>query len=82
MTYSVKVLEFNRGNTVYREGEKSEGIYLIYKGDFNIWKRLELKPSNTYQRFGNYAKKLVKKDDVPLVLLPQGLYFGINEAMK
>lgn len=36
MTYSVKVLEFNRGNTVYREGEKSEGIYLIYKGDFNI----------------------------------------------
>lgn len=64
LTFSVQPIEFNRGNTVYHEGDKADGIYLVYKGEFEVLKRLEVKPSNTYQRFGNYGKRLVKKNDV------------------
>lgn len=64
MTYSIKEVEFNRGNTVYHEGEKANGIYLVYNGEFKVYKRLEIKESSTYQRFGTYGKKVVIKDDI------------------
>lgn len=64
MTFSLEQKEFKRGNTVYKEGDKSDGIYLVYRGEFEVCKRLELKPSDTYQRFGKYAKRVTKKNDI------------------
>lgn len=42
LTYTVEEFKYNRGNTVYNEGDKSEGVYLIYKGEFQIYKRLDI----------------------------------------
>jgi cAMP-dependent protein kinase regulator len=60
LPHNVSEITFNRGNTVYREGDKADGLFLVYKGEFKIYKRLEIKESNTYQRFGKYGKRVVK----------------------
>ena len=60
LTYSKKEIVFNRGNTVYQEGDKSQGIYLVYEGEFQVYKRWEIDKIQNYQRLGNYARKLMK----------------------
>lgn len=82
LPHSAPELTFNRGNTVYHESDKADGFYLVYQGEFKIFKRLEIKPSQTFQRFGKYGKKVVKKDDICLVSCMPGQYFGAIESVK
>ncbi|CAI2385596.1 unnamed protein product [Moneuplotes crassus] len=82
LTYKVEKIPFSRGNTVYNEGERSKGVYLVYKGEFQIYKRLDIFKSKKYEDLGHFAKKIVKRDNVPLVTVLEGQYFGAYETMK
>ncbi|CAI2386845.1 unnamed protein product [Moneuplotes crassus] len=82
LTYTIDEYRYNRGNTVYNEGDKSKGVYLIYKGEFQIYKRLDILKNKKYQKLGCYAKNIVKREDIPLVTALKGQYFGANETMK
>ena len=44
LTYFMEEQRYKIGNCVYYEGDQSDGVYLIYSGEFEISKQNFLKP--------------------------------------
>ena len=36
LLYHVKLIEFNRGRTIFKHGDKPDGVYLIQEGAFEL----------------------------------------------
>lgn len=55
LLYHVKLINFERGRTVYKAGDKPDGVYLIQEGAFEL-----TKPGQIHQK----AEKIVEKMNV------------------
>jgi len=50
-SYIFKTRIFNTGDTVYKENDPAENLYMIIKGDFKLLKKEVIKHDDSYQTF-------------------------------
>lgn len=80
LTFKVQTLR--NGNYVYKEGEKSKGIYLILEGSFEICKNIVVVDEPYDPRFGLISKMPKKSKNVRIMTLDRGESFGLAESFK
>ena len=95
LLFHVKLVEFDRGVTVFKEGDKPDGVYLIQNGSFELsragklFKNSEkivddMKSVDPMAKFALKKQAKVIKDNsrvnVKLAILSNGEIFGLEEC--
>lgn len=80
LIYSFEQQEYNFGNYVYKEEDKSVGVYLIIQGDFELLKKVLIVDEPYDPRFGPISKIPKKSETARLMVMSTGDSFGLHEV--
>ena len=82
MTVLLRSSTFTKNQVVYKEGEISEYIYFIKKGEFKMYKQiLEESQTNEHFLYGSlFIPKSQKKKLILISTIQEGEMFGVEDG--